>query len=174
MYEYLSEELETRNKLIDIIRNKPGIHFRQIHRETDMAMGELEYHLNVLEKMEVISKRISSHYTRYYPADELSENDKKIMGILRQEKLREILLYIISSEGVGHGDIVKRFRLIKSTASFYLDKLLSKRIIEKKKRGRNVFYSVKDQKKVLRLILIYKEGFGDRIVKRVEGLWANL
>lgn len=174
MYEHLSEELETRKKLIGIIRNKPGIHFRQIHRESDMAMGELEYHLNVLEKMEIISKRISSYYTRYYPADELSDIDKEIMGLLRQEKLREILLFIISSEGVGHGDIVKRFGLIKSTVSFYLDKLLSQRMIEKEKRGRNVLYRVIEPKRILKLILLYQEGFGDRIAERVEGLWGNL
>ena len=174
MEKNLAEKLEIRKELIDIIKSKPGIHFREIFREIDIAMGELEYHLQVLEKMEIISKTKTSYYTRYYPSYELGTGDKKIMGVLRQKMLKEILLYIISNEKAGHKDIAKEFGLLKPTASFYLDKLLKNGIIEKEKIGRKVFYNVKEPQRILRLILLYKKGFGDEIVKRVEGLWANL
>ena len=55
-----------------------------------------------------------------------------------------------------------------------MDKLLVTGIVTKKKVGRNVFYEVKEPQKILRLILIYKKGFGEEIVKRVEDLWGNL
>lgn len=174
MEKNLAEKLEIRKKLIDIIKNKPGIHFREIFREVDIAMGELEYHLHILEKMELISKTTNTYYTRYYPAYELGVEDKRIMALLRQEMLREILIFIISTDKPSHGDITKKFNLLKSTTSFYLDKLLKPRIIEKEKSGRKVIYNVKDPQRILRLILLYRKGFGDEIVKRVEGLWANL
>jgi len=170
----LSESLDTRKKIIGIIQKKPGIHFRKLHRESNLAMGEVEYHLNVLEKMGLVVKGILSSHTRYYPSNELSDEEKKIMGLLRQEKLRDILLFIISEEDIGHGDIVKEFHLKKSTASFYLDKLLSYAIIDKKKKGRNVSYEVINPREIVRLLLLYKEGFGDWIAKRVEDLWAGL
>lgn len=170
----LSENLAIRKKLLDIVRNKPGIHFRKIQREANVAMGELEYHLQVLEKLELVSKTISKGYTRYYPAYELGTDDKRIMGHLRQERLREIILFLLSNEEPSHKDISKYFSLLKSTTSFYMDKLLAAGIVAKKKVGRNVIYEVKDPQKILRLILIYKKGFGDEIVKRVEDLWANL
>jgi len=170
----LAEKLEIRKKLLDIIRNKPGIHFREILREAKIAMGELEYHLHVLEKMEIVSKITNTYYTRYYPAYELGVDDKKIMSLLRQKMLRDILLFIIQEEKPNHGEIKQEFRLVKSTASFYLDKLLKNGIIEKEKSGRQVFFRVKDPQRILRLILIYKKGFGEEIVKRVEGLWGNL
>ena len=174
MDESLSESLDTRKRIIGIIQTKPGIHFRKLHRESKLAMGEVEYHLNVLEKMELVVKDTSTPHTRYFPSNELSDEEKKIMGLLRQEKLREILLLIISEEEIGHGDIVKEFHFKKSTASFYLDKLISYRIIEKKKKGRNVSYKVTDPREIVRLLLLYKEGFGDWIAKRVEDLWADL
>lgn len=174
MEKNLAEKLEIRRRLIDIIKNKPGIHFREIFREADVAMGELEYHLHVLEKMEIISKTTTSYYTRYFPAYELGTEDKRIMGLLRQEMLRDILLLIMSNKETGHGDIAKEFGLVKSTVSFYLNKLLKHGIIEKEKSGRKVSYNVNEPKKILRLILLYRKGFGDEIVKRVEGLWANL
>jgi len=174
MEKNLAEKLGIRKKLMEIIKNKPGIHFREILREADIAMGELEYHLHVLEKMEIISKVTNTYYTRYYPAYELGTEEKKTMSLLRQEMLRDILLFIIQEENPGHGDIAKEFKLVKSSVSFYIDKLLKYGIIEKEKSGRQVFFRVKEPQKILRLILIYKKGFGDEIVKRVEGLWGNL
>ncbi|UCH89044.1 MAG: winged helix-turn-helix transcriptional regulator [Thermoplasmata archaeon] len=169
-----AEQLDTRKKLLEIIRAKPGIHFRELHRESGLAMGELEYHLGVLEKNEIITKTKSPHYTKYYPTAELGSKDKKLMDILRHKKLREILLFIISKEKVSHGDIVAEFQLIKSTASFYADKLLKYGLIEKQKEGRNVYYTVKNPMNVLRLLLLYKKGFGEELAERVEGLWGNL
>ena len=174
MEEDLSENLAIRKKLLDIIKNKPGIHFREIQRDADVAMGELEYHLQVLEKLDLISKSTSKGYTRYYPAYELGTDDKRIMGQLRQEKLREIVLFVLSKEKPTHKDISSHFSLLKSTTSFYMDKLIAAGIVSKKKEGRNVIYEVKEPQKILRLILIYKKGFGEEIVKRVEDLWANL
>jgi predicted transcriptional regulator len=174
MEEDLSENLAIRKKLLEIIKNKPGIHFRKIQREADVAMGELEYHLQVLEKLDLVSKTTSKGYTRYYPAYELGTDDKRIMGHLRQEKLREIVLFVLSKEKPTHKDISRQFSLFKSTTSFYMDKLIDAGIVSKRKEGRNVIYEVKEPQKILRLILIYKKGFGEEIVKRVEDLWANL
>jgi len=53
----LVENLDTRKRLIALIRDQPGIHFRELHRQSGLAMGELEYHLGILEKMEIITKK---------------------------------------------------------------------------------------------------------------------
>lgn len=174
MEKELTENLAIRKKLLDIIKNKPGMHFRKIQREANVAMGELEYHLQVLEKLDLVTKTVSKGYTRYYPAFELGTDDKRIMGHLRQEKLRDIVLYLLSCHEPTHKDVTKHFSLLKSTTSFYMEKLLSAGIISKEKIGRNVIYNVKEPRKILRLILIYKKGFGEEIVKRVEDLWADL
>ena len=151
----LAENLETRKRLIELIESKPGIHFREIHKESGLAMGELEYHLGVLVKMELISKKKTSYYTRYYPALKLGSKDKKIMELLRQKMLRDILIYIISTEKVTHGDVAAEFKLLKSTVSFYMEKLIKSEIVHKKKKGRKVFYTVPEPERILKLILVY-------------------
>jgi predicted transcriptional regulator len=170
----LAESLEARKKLISIIKIKPGIHFREIHKESGLAMGELEYHLGVLVKLELISEKKSSYYTRYYPSLKLGTQDKNIMELLRQKMLRDILIFIISSDNVTHGDVASEFKILKSTVSFYMKKLIKSGIVNKEKKGRNVYYTVPEPERVLKLILVYKKGFGDELVKRVEGLWGNL
>ena len=170
----LAEKLENRKRLITIIQDKPGIHFRELQRESGFATGELEYHIDVLVKMEIISKKKSPHYTKYYPEAELGSKDKGIMDILRQPILRDILMFILSSKQVSHGEVTKEFRLLKSTASFYLNKLIDKNLIEKRKDGKKTFYKVNNPKEILRLILLYKKGFGEELASRAEGLWGNL
>jgi len=174
MNKRIAENLVAREKIMQVIKDNPGIHFREIHRATALAMGELEYHLGVLEKMEIVTRTKTNKYSRYYPAYELGTEDKKIMGVLRQEMLRDILLFLISTDNASHGDVAKEFKLIKSTASFYLEKLVKSELVQKRKEGRRVHYSVEEPERVLKLILLYKKGFGDEIAKRVEGLWANL
>ena len=174
MEKELVENLDTRKKLIALVRNQPGIHFRELHRQSGLAMGELEYHLNILEKMEIVTKKKINHYSKYYPAEGLGTEDKKILDILRQEMLRDILVFIISNEQVTHGEIAREFKLLKSTTSFYMNKLSKRDLVERKKKGREVHYSVRDPKYVLKLVLVYKKGFGEELVKRVEQLWANM
>lgn len=170
----LTLKLETRKRLFEVIRSKPGIHFREVHRESGLAMGELEYHLRVLEKMEVVVKRSSAYHSRYYPSDELRDEEKELIGVLRQKMLRNILVFLISEKRCSHGGITEKFELVKSTTSFYLKKLLANDLIDKTREGRKVYYRVPEPRKILRLILLYKEGFGDELAARVEKLWANL
>ena len=46
--------LETRRKLFDEIRAFPGIHFRELRRRTGLAIGSLQYHLDVLCKARLV------------------------------------------------------------------------------------------------------------------------
>ena len=42
--------LGVRREIFELIKQSPGLHFREIKRRTNLAIGALQYHLNVLEK----------------------------------------------------------------------------------------------------------------------------
>jgi hypothetical protein len=46
--------------------------------------------------------------------------------------------------------------------------------VERIKKGRKVYYSVKEPEEILKMILTYRKGFGEDLARRVEELWANL
>ena len=101
--------LETRKKLYNTVNNFPGLHFREIQRRTGLATGELKYHLNFLEGNKIISSRKEGEMLRFYPLG-LADSEKKLLGLLRQQHLREILLFLLTNPKASHRDLVKQLK----------------------------------------------------------------
>ena len=47
-------KIENRRLIYSHILNNPGSHLRQISRELDMNLGTLRYHIDYLERQEII------------------------------------------------------------------------------------------------------------------------
>ncbi|GAG84243.1 unnamed protein product, partial [marine sediment metagenome] len=60
-------ENENRNKIIDLILNEPGIHFNELLRKTEIAAGNLVWHLDILETYKVIGKKRIGNFIAYFP-----------------------------------------------------------------------------------------------------------
>ncbi|AIJ06144.1 transcriptional regulator, ArsR family [Methanocaldococcus bathoardescens] len=111
-------ELELRRKIYNSIKKHPGIHFRELERRVNIATGNLQYHLQYLEKKNLIKSENDGGYVRYFPKDcQLDENGKKIMSFLRRKTSRHIILYLLSKESANNKDIAKDLNLSPSTVS---------------------------------------------------------
>ena len=84
----------TREIILNVIRENPGIHFRAIQRVTGLATGHVEYHLYQLEKDEQIKVRKDGRFKRYFlyaTSDPVRNN----LGFhLRSRNNREIIFYL--------------------------------------------------------------------------------
>ena len=167
-------EAAARVLLLDIIKKMPGIHFRELHRRSSLAMGQVEHHLDNLRRTgRVTGKRVGNH-TRFYPGRSTGARDRELLGVLRQKMLRDILMFLLESGPAGPPEIMARFGMVKSSVAFYMDKLIRAGAVEKHRDGRFVLYIVVRPARIRKLILRYREGFGERLVERVEGLWGNI
>ncbi|HUS99823.1 MAG TPA: helix-turn-helix domain-containing protein [Candidatus Thermoplasmatota archaeon] len=59
-------DLETRRKIYDIISKNPGLHLSKIADLLSMRISHVEYHVNFLEKHEIITIEKSTGYKRFY------------------------------------------------------------------------------------------------------------
>jgi len=167
-------ELETRRKIYELIRKSPGIHFREIERRLNIAVGNLQYHLYYLEKKNLIRSEQDGEYTRYYPKDcKLDEIDKKILSFLRRRTARRILIYLLTNPNANNKEIAQGIGLSPSTISWHLNKLVEAKIVERKKEGRESFFRVKDPERVARLLITYKESFLDKLVEGFVEVWER-
>lgn len=167
-------ELETRRKIYELIRKSPGIHFREIERRLNIAIGNLQYHLYYLEKENLIRSERDGEYIRYYPKDcMLDEIDRKIISFLRRRTARRILIYLLTNPNANNKEIAQGIGLSPSTISWHLNKLLEAKIVERKKEGRESFFRVKDLERVARLLITYKESFLDRLVEGFVEVWER-
>jgi len=92
----LKELRGTRKKIYEYIYAHPGSHLREIGRNLDLAVGDLQYHLYALEKAGYVVSNRRGIYKRFYPSKIFDERQKDIIGTLSQETSRKILVLSVN------------------------------------------------------------------------------
>jgi len=165
-------ELENRKKIFSIIKEYPGLNMKAIERKTTMNLNLVKYHLQKLEEMEIVNKMDEEGYKRYYPAkyngERLDHRDKRILGLLRNEKPLTIVVYLLNNGGKArHKEIREELDLPPSTLSYHLKKLKKKGILKKDNRT----YKIIDEKHISHLLLEYDPP--DDLVERFVDAWED-
>lgn len=108
-----------------------------------------------MARRNVIVEEKAEHYTRYY-CTPLDPEDKKILSVLRQKRIREIVLMILVSKKVKYRFIVDELKMPTSTVSFYLKTLFDNNIIERTKIGYENVYTIKNEYKLAKILIAYQ------------------
>ncbi len=167
-------ELDARRKIYDCISKSPGLHFREIQRRTSLATGSLDYHLHFLHKNDLIRIEKTRGFVRYYTTSVGYEQaDKELLNLLRHDKVRHILIFLIEKKRSNASTIAGALKISQSNLSWYLKSLEEKNIIVHKKRGRFRFYSVVDKERIIKCLLTYKSSFMDSLVDRFITAWEE-
>lgn len=167
-------ELETRRRIYHTIRETPGIHFREIQRRLDMAVGTLEYNLHTLEKEGLLVTRDEGYHKAYFTGTDMDRRDRDYMLHLRQELPRRIAMEIANDPGIQFKTIRERIGIYPSRLSYHLKRLEKAGIIRSKATGREKHYVCEEPQRVRRLIIQYQESFADRAVDRFADTWSRL
>jgi predicted transcriptional regulator len=163
-------DIEPKRAIFSAVRECPGVHFRELQRLLGMPVGQLEYHLRALDEEGLIKSTDDRYYKRYF-ASEVDARDKPLLGALRQENPRRIVLHLMLNPGTGHGDLSIACNLALSSLSFYLNDLVSKGIIIRLKDGRAAHFSVAEPERVSRALITYRRSFLDKLVDRFISIW---
>ena len=164
-------ELDSRRKIYEAVRKFAGSHFREIERKSKLPTGTVKYHLSYLAKNGLIKEEKDGNNIRYFPKEFKPEN-KKLLGLLRQKPIRDILLFILTHSDCNHEQIVGAVKLSPSTISWHLRKLEENNVIGVVKKGRKTFYNILiDNDKIIKLLTTYQDSFLDSIVDRAIEMW---
>ncbi|MGA2386702.1 MAG: winged helix-turn-helix transcriptional regulator [Candidatus Bathyarchaeia archaeon] len=165
-------ENERRRKIYTVILKNPGLHIRELQRIVGIPLSSLQYHLNYLSRRNIILEEKSEHYTRYY-CKPLDPEDKRILVILRQKRIRDIVLIMLVNKKAKYRFIFESLGLPASTVSFYLKCLLENNIIERTKVGYENIYTLKDEERIARILVAYQPTFLDKMVDRWASTWVE-
>ncbi len=144
--------------LIKIIRQNPGIHFRELLRASGLANGTLERQLALLERLGLIRAHRSRGFTRYYNSD-VSKTDAELLFYLKQRTCREIIRLLLLEDTSGGSSftfqkIVQMIGKAPSTVSVQLERLIDHKVVSfDEKRG---YYIINNKQAIKRLISKYK------------------
>jgi|LGVF01.1.fsa_nt_gb predicted transcriptional regulator len=164
-------ELDVRRKIYEIVKKFAGCHFREIERKSGLSTGSVSYHLHYLARHGLIKEEKEGNKSHYFPVDFKSKNIK-LLVLLRQKSVREILLFILTHDNCGHKEIVQSVGLSPSTVSWHLKKLEENNIVKFTKHGRKTSYHIViDEEEIIYLLITYKKSFLDTMVDRVIEMW---
>lgn len=163
-------ELQTRKNIYEIVTKNAGCHFREIERRTKIPYGTLKYHLNFLVKHSLLIEKIDNNKVRYFPK-EIKSEDLEILSLLRQENIRNIILFLLSQEECAHKEISDFVGLSPGTISWHLNKLIKKRIVGKRDSNKTAYYLLYPREEIMRLIISFRESFFDSLIDKVIEMW---
>ncbi len=166
---------DARKKIFDEIQKTPGIHFREIQRRTNLAVGTLQYHLNYLEKKRLVKTEKKGKFLRYYSIREKSDDsERELLSVLRQQSTRRILLFILTQGNATNLEISRELKLSPSTVSWHLKNLSELKILGKRKLGRESVYYVLEPEKLATIVVGHQSSFLDELVDGFIALWSQI
>jgi len=165
-------ENEHRRTIYNFVKKNPGLHMRELQRRLKIPLSTLEYHLDYLERKEILSIEDDRRYCRYF-AEKHSPEEKNLLSALRQKRLREIILLVLSEKLVSFKELSSELKISDSTLSYYLCFLVEKDILAKERIAAETCYRVKSEKTVVRSLLCYKNSFVDKMVDNVLAVFLD-
>jgi predicted transcriptional regulator len=167
-------DIISRKKMYGIIYGRPGIHFRELERETGFASGTVQYHLGEMVRSGLLTEVKEGHYTRYYIAQmPLSPQDKKLMSALRRELPRGMILFILEHPGCENREIARRFVVSAPTITYHLKRLLAAGVVKAEGDTRMQRYSLVDRTRAVEVMLAYRKSFVDSMIDAFLDGWLK-
>lgn len=158
-------DYEARRRLYQMIKDEPGLHMRELERRSGMPLSTLRHHLRYLSEHRLVESVDDRNVVRYFAADLVELSDRAVMGALRQEALRRVLLYMLEKGGSApYKDLLAELRVPASTLAVYLSELTRRGVLDRKLLGRESRYDVKEPERIVRLLHTYRASFLDSLV----------
>jgi predicted transcriptional regulator len=153
------------DKIVKCVNEIPGIRYRELLRITGISNGVLSYHLNLLDNSGKIRvNRVNNRVTRYFSYD-VSLHETYVIGLLRQETSRKIIMYILEKGTCGFNDIIIHTRKVPSTISWHMARLKAANLVKVRKQYEFNYYEIGMDRLILQdLLSKYKSSFTEKIV----------
>ena len=138
-----------------IIEQNPGIQFREIMRTSGLKNGVLSHYLGKLEKNGIIKVIRGPRQVRFFPP-RITEDESIAIKALRKQTPRDLLLALITEDGLEFSELVKEVKKSPSTVSLYLSQLVADKLVEIKIVNLKKRYHIKARELVDKLIEDYR------------------
>lgn len=156
-------ESDTPDAIAGYVSATPGAHFSKIRDDLKLGTGETQHHLKELESSGVVESRKDGDYRRFFAAGRFSEFEQIILGYLRRETPRGLLITLLRNPEATSSEIAAELDVSRPTVSRYAAKLEDAGVL-----SRANGYRIVDPETVLLLLVRYDDSFGDGAAKLAE------
>jgi predicted transcriptional regulator len=166
---------DVRQRVYDAVRRYPGIHLREIDRQTGVSAPLVQYHLRKLVEEGFVELHEQGGYARHYPTAKgksarVEPDDLPLVGLLREEVPLHVVLLLLDKGPLTHSRLVEELGNAKSTVSYHLAKLAEAGVVEREPGKAEL--RLADRERVYRLLLAYRPTPG--LLDVFADLWGDL
>ena len=167
-------DLEARRRIVEFVRDTPGMHLRGIAEKLGMPVSTLEYHCYHLVRHGHLATRDSGGYKAFYPAQGMDRRDKDILYVVRHEAPRRVCTHLLLNPGATPGDLKHALAMPAPTLSFHLKKLKGAGLLREEAAGRTKRLFIEEPERVAGVLVTYRKSFLDDAVDRFSEAWLAL
>ena len=161
----------TQRRVLDFIASHPGVHLRDICRGLTLAMGDVQYHVQRLERDRRIISVRRGLYKFFYPAKLFGERQRDVLSVLSLDRPRELLLNIIEHPESTQEELADATKVSQPTVSWHLKRLMELGIVSRHQEGRAVTYSVAGGAEIANFIRTYHPTVWERWSSRLADIF---
>jgi predicted transcriptional regulator len=133
---------QTRQEIVDYLRENPGAYYSQIRKELGLAHGVLTHHINMLEQQELLFSKQDRSYRRFY-LDGMYRKGPIVVG-----RQKEVLDVIRRVPGLSQSEIGRKLGIGRMIVSYHINALEDLGLVEKRSSGReNLVYPMNEDEK---------------------------
>lgn len=134
-----------RHRIFSWIQNHPGIHFRELERQTGTNRGTLAYHLEILAQTHTILTARSSGHTRYFENDgKFSELEQKILSSLNNDR-KSTILHVLLDAPATLAELSTSLVISSPSVAWHMKWLYRDGIVSIEKHGRQQKYCLNQE-----------------------------
>ena len=165
--------LETRRRLYLATRSTPGRSAREIQRAAGTAWGETTYHLDRLERSGLVHRERGPHQDFYFAAS-VPLGERTLLRVARSSAARRILVVLLREGDLTLAEVTSRAALSLTRVSIHLRRLLDTGLVHSGRRDRLRTFRLSDPERTGRVLVAYKDGFGDALIDGLSDTWGEL
>jgi predicted transcriptional regulator len=116
--------------LLMLVRQNPGIHYRELFRVSGLGYATFERQVALLERLSLLKAHRAGGFTRYYNSD-VSKTDIELLYYLKLRAYQEIIRLLLddASEGYTFQEIVQMIGKAPSTVSVQPGRLIDHKLV---------------------------------------------
>lgn len=166
----MADRVSLRDYIEKIISENPGIHFREIQRKSGAAIGQLEYHLYQLERLEKISIKKDGKLKRYFLINDTGFSERKIIYFLRKSVSREIIFYLMENESANSDMFLNGRRSHREKAREAMEEMILQGILHTQTSNGQRILFISDPEKLKKVLQRFRESFLDSLSSNILSL----
>lgn len=125
-----------RERILELVDQEPGIHFRELARRLDMGHGILDHHLRKLEDAGMLGEHKTESHRCYFRPGETDQAERQALAAVKAGGPLRIMEALATSPGSSITQVADEAGLARSTASHHVDRLADVGVIAAEIQGR--------------------------------------